>query len=142
MEQPFIIERTFKASPDKVWKAITNKEEMKQWYFDLQDFKAEQGFEFGFIGGPDEGRQYKHLCQITEVDPERKLTYSWRYEGYAGISYVSFELFPEGEGTRLKLTHSGLESFPADQPDFARKNFEAGWNDIIGTSLKNFVEQG
>ena len=41
------------ATPAKVWKAITDKDEMKQWYFDLKDFKAEVGFEFQFLGGDD-----------------------------------------------------------------------------------------
>jgi hypothetical protein len=39
----------------------------------------------------------------------------------------------------LKLTHVGLESFPV-MPQFDRKNFAAGWTQIIGTSLKEFVE--
>ncbi len=136
----FVIERTFNAPSEKVWKAITDKNEMKQWYFDLAEFKPEVGFEFRFKGGPDEEHQYLHVCEITEVVSGKKLTYSWRYDGYPGTSYVTFELFPEADKTRLVLTHAGLETFPADVPDFARKNFEQGWLEIIGTSLKKFVE--
>lgn len=138
--EPFIIERTYNAPADKVWKAITNKEQMRQWYFDLADFRAEPGFEFQFEGGPDD-RKYVHKCRVTEVVPGKKLQYSWRYEGYEGNSFVTFELFPEGDKTRLKLTHEGLETFPMNNPDFAKKNFAQGWNDIIGTSLKDFVEK-
>jgi uncharacterized protein YndB with AHSA1/START domain len=139
-ESAFRIERTFNAKIKKVWHAITDKDAMKQWYFEFKEFRPEIGFEFSFSGGPED-RQYLHLCKITEVIPEKKLTYSWKYDGYAGISYVTFELFEEGEHTRLVLTHAGLESFPTDQPDFARENFEAGWNEIIGASLKDFVEK-
>lgn len=138
--EPFIIERTFKAPAATVWKAITGKEDMKQWYFDLPEFKPVVGFEFRFTAGPPDGKQYLHICEVTEVADGKKLTYSWRYDGYEGISHVTFELFPDGNKTRLKLTHSGLETFPADNPDFAKKNFEAGWTDIIGRSLKNFLE--
>ena len=136
---PFVIERTYNAPVHKVWKAITDKEQMKQWYFDLAEFKPEVGFEFQFSGGPDD-RTYLHLCKITEVEVDKKLTYSWRYDGYDGVSFVTFELFDEGEKTRLKLTHSGLETFPAN-PDFAKENFAAGWNHIIGVSLKEFLEK-
>jgi len=52
--QPFVIEKTFNAPVQKVWKAITSKEEMKQWYFDIPDFKPEVGFEFQFTGGCEE----------------------------------------------------------------------------------------
>jgi uncharacterized protein YndB with AHSA1/START domain len=138
--QPFIIERTFTAPVEKVWKAITDKNEMKRWYFNLAEFKAEVGFEFEFYGGPPE-KQYRHLCRVTEVVLEKKLTYSWRYDGYPGISFVTFELYAEGSSTRLRLTHAGLETFPSENPDFAKHNFDAGWNDIIGRSLKEFVEK-
>lgn len=139
--EPIVIERTYDAPIEKVWKAITDKGDMKKWYFDLAEFKPEVGFEFQFEGGPDEGPKYLHLCKITEVIPNKKLTYSWRYDGYEGNSYVTFELFEEGGKTRIKLTHSGLETFPANVPDFAKENFAKGWTDIIGRSLKEFVEK-
>ncbi|MES2565611.1 MAG: SRPBCC domain-containing protein [Bacteroidota bacterium] len=136
---PFIIERTYNAPVSLVWKAITDKEEMKKWYFDFSAFKPQVGFEFEFVGGTEE-KSYLHLCKIMEVIENKKLSYSWRYDGYEGNSLVTFELFEEGNGTRLKLTHAGLETFPAVK-DFAKENFEAGWNEIIGKSLKDFVEK-
>src|SRR5690606_14685401 len=98
------------------------------------------GFEFQFEGGKD-GNCYVHLCKITEVIPQKKLTYSWRYQGYEGNSFVTFELFPEGNKTRLKLTHEGLETFPVENRDLAKENFIEGWNSIIGISLREFVEK-
>jgi len=136
--EPFVIERTFNAPIEKVWKAITDKDLMKQWYFDIAAFEPEVGFEFSFSGG-NEGREYKHLCKITEVQQGKKLSYSWRYEGYEGNSFVTFELFSEGDKTRLKLTHEGLETFPMSNPDFVKENFAAGWTYIIGTSFEKFV---
>lgn len=134
------MERTFRAPIAVVWEALTDRDQMKLWYFDLKEFKPEVGFEFQFYGGTEE-KQYLHLCKVTEVDVTRKITYSWRYDGYEGISFVTFELFEEGNSqmTRLKMTHTGLESFPAD-PDFAKKNFEEGWSHIINKSLQQFVE--
>jgi uncharacterized protein YndB with AHSA1/START domain len=138
---PVIKEVLLNAPASKVWNAITDKKEMKQWYFDLAEFKPEVGFEFQFYGG-DEKKQWLHLCKVTEAITGKKLTSSWKYDGYGGISYVAFELFPEGSKTRLKLTHSGLESFPVDEvPEFNRENFEAGWESIICTSLKDFFEK-
>jgi uncharacterized protein YndB with AHSA1/START domain len=136
--EPFTIERTYNAPADRVWKAITDKEQMKKWYFDIAEFRPEVGFEFQFEG-KNEDRCYLHLCRITEVIPGKKLTYSWRYDGYEGISYVTFELFAEGDQTRLKLTHAGLETLPAN-PDFAKQNFVRGWTALIGDMLRNFLE--
>lgn len=138
--KPIIIERTFKTTPSKLWNALTDNKEMKHWYFNLEDFRAEVGFQFQFSGGPSPDKQYLHLCEVTEVIPEQKLTYSWKYKGYAGISFVSFELFPDGENTKLKLSHEGLESFPKENTDFARHNFEEGWDSIINESLQKYLE--
>src|SRR4051812_32432096 len=92
----FVIERTFNAPVLKVWEAITDNKKLKQWYFDIKDFKPVQGFEFQFYGGSEE-KQYLHLCKVTEVIERKKLTYSWTYEGYSGESFVTFELFPEDD---------------------------------------------
>jgi len=80
---PFVIERTYDAPIAKVWKAITDKDQMKQWYFDIPDFKPEVGFEFQFYGEGG-GVKYLHRCKITEAIPGKRLAYTWRYEGYAG----------------------------------------------------------
>jgi len=134
-----IIERTFNASVAKVWGALTDVDQMREWYFDLKEFKPEVGFEFEFVVD-HEGNTYHHLCRVTEVIPQKKIAYTWRYKGEPGDSLVTIELFAEGDNTRLKLTHSGLETFPRT-PAYARKNFEAGWTTIIGSELKEFVEK-
>ena len=134
-----VVERVFDHPIEKVWKAITNKEQLKQWYFDLDDFKAEVGFRFTFLGQGHKGAQYIHLCTVTEVDPPKKLQYSWQYEGYPGYSLVTFELSEMGNQTRLTLTHHGLETFPQDNADFDRTSFNAGWNEIIGKMLPEFL---
>ncbi|MFN8207031.1 MAG: SRPBCC domain-containing protein [Bacteroidales bacterium] len=136
--QPILIEQLLKAPADKVWDAISLREEMRKWYFDLAAFEAIPGFEFQFEGGPED-RIYIHKCRVTEVIPRQKLSYTWRYEGYPGLSTVHFNLSEEGSGTRVRLVHEGLETFPPE-PDFAAENFRAGWTHIIQTALKEFLE--
>jgi uncharacterized protein YndB with AHSA1/START domain len=46
--QPFVLERVFDAPATNVWKAITQNDYLKQWYFNIPDFKAKVGFEFTF----------------------------------------------------------------------------------------------
>ncbi|MEC4049049.1 SRPBCC domain-containing protein [Flavobacterium sp. SUN046] len=123
-----------------VWEALTDKDQMKHWYFNLPDFQAKIGYQFQFYGGKDEDTQYLHRCEITEILPPFKLSYSWCYDGYKGNSQVCFELSETPMGTLVKLTHSGIESFESHINDFAPSEFEAGWNYIINTSLKNYLE--
>ena len=138
--RPIIAEQTYNAPIDKVWKAITDSKQMKQWYFDIPGFKPEVGHEFQFTGEGHNGEKYVHVCKVMEVIPPRKLGYTWTYKGIPGSSYVTFELFVVDDKTRLKLTHRGVGSFGTDNPDFARSSFNQGWAEIIGKLLKVFVE--
>jgi uncharacterized protein YndB with AHSA1/START domain len=140
LAEAVVIERTFNAPVERVWKSLTDVAQMRQWYFDLKEFKPEVGFEFRFVV-EREGTTYDHRCKVTEVIPQKKLAYTWRYKGHEGDSLVTFELFADGNETRLKLTHEGLETFPKI-PAYARENFEKGWTEIIGSELKQFVEKG
>jgi len=139
LAESVIVERTLNAPVTRVWKALTDVDQMREWYFDLKEFKPQVGFEFEF-SVEHEGTTYHHLCRVTEVISQKKIAYTWRYKSEPGDSLVTIELFAEGDNTRLKLTHTGIESFPRT-PAYARKNFEQGWTAIIGTELKQFVEQ-
>lgn len=137
--QPFVIERTYNAPITLVWEALTNEQKMREWYFDVDTFSPVVGCEFSFGGCTADGTNYTHRCRVTEVIPGRKVAYTWTYEGYPGESVVTFELFAEGNNTRLLLTHSGLESFGITNPDFAPHNFASGWTHIIGTGLPEYL---
>jgi uncharacterized protein YndB with AHSA1/START domain len=137
--EAIVMERTLNAPVARVWKALTDVDQMRQWYFDLKEFKPQVGFEFEFVV-EHEGNSYHHLCRVTDVIPEKKIAYTWRYKGESGDSLVTFELSPEGDKTRLKLTHTGIETFPKT-PAYAWKNFEGGWTALIDSELRQFVEK-
>jgi uncharacterized protein YndB with AHSA1/START domain len=119
------ITRVFSAPQDLVWKALTGTEALNRWFFPLDEFRPEPGFAFEFTV-EHEGNVYRHICTVTEVVPQRRLPFTWRYDRYEGDSLVMFGLSSEGEGTQVTLTRSGLETFPK-LPDFSRESFQEGW---------------
>jgi uncharacterized protein YndB with AHSA1/START domain len=135
-----IVETTVNAPVSVVWQALTDKAKMKEWYFELEEFKPEEDFKFQFYGGTDE-RQYLHLCKIIEVNPEKKLSHTWMYENVATETTVTWELDADRDNTRIRLTHEGVDNFPADNKDFAKENFVQGWTHIVKTALKDYVEK-
>ena len=138
MDTPFELEQVYDAPAAKVWQALANENKMRAWYFpQLLKFEPVVGFEFVFT---NDGSPYQKEWRVTKVEEDRLLAHSWVYKGYPGNSEVTFELFKEGDKTRLKLTHTGLASFPHD-PHFARKRFEDGWKQILDSNLKNHLEQ-
>jgi uncharacterized protein YndB with AHSA1/START domain len=52
---PIRKEVEIKAPASEVWKAITQKESLKEWFFEVDDFQAVAGFEFTFTGKNEEG---------------------------------------------------------------------------------------
>ncbi|MBG8556245.1 SRPBCC family protein [Hymenobacter guriensis] len=137
MDKPFVLEQTYDAPIEKVWRALTTPDQLRAWYFpQLKKFEPVAGFEFEFF---DDGSPYQKEWQVTHVVDGSKLAHSWGYKGYRGISEVTFELVEQGMKTKLLLTHTGLASFPAD-PHFARHRFENGWQQILTSNLKTHLE--
>jgi uncharacterized protein YndB with AHSA1/START domain len=123
-----------------VWQAITEQKQMIEWFFaDIPEFKAEKGFGTEF--DVDSGRRiFRHRWKILEADAPVKIVYHWSYKDLKGVGIVSFELFEKENGTLLRLTNSGLDSFPDDMPEFSRENCIGGWEYFIKGNLKNFLE--
>ena len=138
---PIVVEQTYNVPLAVVWKAITDKEQMPQWFFNtMTDFEPEVGFETQF-DVECEGRTFPHQWKVTEVIPETKIAYDWCYEGFPGESSVTWELSETPDGTTLTLTHRGQETFARDDPMFAREACEAGWHYFLHESLKGFLER-
>ena len=139
--KPVIKETIIQARASVVWKAIAGKDEMKEWYFSIKEFKPEVGFKFKFFG-ENEGKKYPTSCKILEVVQGKKISYSWSYDDFPAESIVTFELSEEGEGiTTVRLTHEGLEKIPTGIKEYSRASHIEGWDQIIGVSLKEYAEK-
>lgn len=141
--EPVVAKQTYQGvSLEAVWRAITEVNQMTKWFFEpIEEFKAEVGFETQF-NIHHEGTDYLHLWKILEVVPQSRIVYDWRYEGLPGETTVTWELSEAEEGTTLKLTHSGLDSFPDDDRAFTRESTQAGWDYFVRDSLKAYLEGG
>lgn len=140
MHENIVIKQKLSAPVDKVWSAITERNQMKEWYFDIPDFKLELHHAFNFYE-PGGENKYHHHGEILEIIPQSKLKHSWSYPEYSkDRTLIRWELEPQGEETLVTLTHKGLENFEHLGSDFSRESFQEGWQSIVGESLKNYVE--
>ena len=139
LAEPITKEILLDAPADKVWKALTDKDQLKQWCFDMNAFEPTPGFEFHFYGEKD-GTKFLHLCKVLEADPERKMKWLWTYQDVPGDTYVTYDLAPQGNQTKLRLTHEGIEHLPQDEY-YSKGNFVEGWNMIIGELLPKFLSR-
>jgi len=133
--------KTYKAPAALLWKIITDREHLKQWYFNFtEDWKLEVGSQFDWYAGDNDGKQWQHRGVMLEIIPNQKLVHSWEYVGYSGTSVVTWELHPIDENhTELHFSHVFTVPFEVTQPGLARENFEKGWNHILTISLPDYI---
>ncbi|ANH80485.1 hypothetical protein A8C56_05305 [Niabella ginsenosidivorans] len=140
-DDPISITQELNAPVNKVWSAITSRAEMIQWYFEMiPAFEPIVGFETSFNVHTPDNKDYLHLWKVTEVIPQRRIVYNWKYKGSPGSSFVVWELTASDNKTILEFSHHGQSSFPKDNPDFARESCVKGWEYFISQRLKKFLE--
>jgi uncharacterized protein YndB with AHSA1/START domain len=140
MHNNVVVKQRFNAPVEKVWNALTNKEQMKKWYFDIPDFELGVHNEFNFYESGEE-RKFHHHAEILEVIPNKKFKHTWSYPEFSKEkTIVRWELEPDDDGTIVTLTHKGLENFDHLGKDFEKRSFEQGWSEIVSKNLKEFVE--
>lgn len=141
MHDNVVVKQRVNAPVEKVWSALTDKPQMKEWYFDIPDFELGMHNEFNFYE-PGEEQKFHHHGEILEIIPQSKLKHSWSYPEFSKErTLVKWELQPDGDGTLVTLTHKGLENFDHLGQDFSHNSFEEGWKGIVGKSLKDYVEK-
>ena len=128
-----------KAPPGRIWKAITDKEQMKEWYFDIPDFELKEGTVFNFYE-PGGKREFHHQCRILQIDPDKKFSHTWTHPSHSrGSSVVTWQLYEKGDNlTEVVLTHDGIESLADGGPAFVPENYQLGWEGFMAI-LKNYI---
>lgn len=127
-----------KASATRVWQALTEINQMKEWYFDIQDFDLNEGSVFNFYetGGTN---QFHHRCKMLKIVPEKLLSHTWTHPSHSkGESVVTWNIVENQEFTEVTLQHDGLENFNDAGPDFAPENYQFGWEGLL-MMLKNYL---
>ncbi len=88
--------------PATVWRALTEPELLAAWWA-KGDIKPVVGHRFTL----DMGGWGEQPCEVTDVEPEKLLRYTFA-EGTLDTT-ITWRLEPEGDGTRLFLRHDGFE---------------------------------
>ena len=93
------------AAPEKVWRALTVPALVEAWLMPNTMDAVKEGERFALH---DSEQEQKIDCQLLDVTPLRRLSYSWRETGEAP-AMVTFELSPnDSGGTSLRVRHGPL----------------------------------
>jgi uncharacterized protein YndB with AHSA1/START domain len=109
IEQTNLIGRTLekevfiKASPQRVFQALTTREDLERWFLVKAEIDLRPGGAIRFEWGPD----MIEVGKILVCEPPHRLSYCWETNG-PGPTTITFELTRENAGTRLHLIHTGI----------------------------------
>lgn len=120
------LERRLSHSPAKVWRVVTEKELLHQWFpaHVIGDWKVGAPLRFEFQRGEGDDLSDEELSgEVLAVEPERLLEFRW------GTHVLRCELVPDGDGCRLLFS----ENF--EDPSWGARN-AAGWE----LCFQNFQE--
>jgi uncharacterized protein YndB with AHSA1/START domain len=100
------------ASPETVWQFLVDPEKSVRWWGQKATFDARPGGEYRIHVIPG----HTARGEFVEVDPPRRLVYTWGWEEGGdgsnvvppGSSTVEIELVPDGAGTKLRFLHRDL----------------------------------
>jgi glutathione S-transferase len=129
------VRRTIRSPRQRVFDAWTKAEELKAWHAPgpLTVSHAEIDLRPGgtyriHMRAPD-GAEHRVTGVYREVDPPRKLVYTWGWEGEGDHtvtdSVVTLEFHERGDATEVVLTHAGIVD------ELERSKHEEGWTAIM-----------
>ena len=115
-------------APEKVWRALTEPALLEQWLLPVFDLELKPGAAFMYRTQPYPGWDGTVNCRFVEIEPLRKLVYTWSVPFLETV--VTFTLTPTTTGTKLGLVQSGFT--PEQKREFGGARY--GWN-MMGQKL-------
>jgi uncharacterized protein YndB with AHSA1/START domain len=133
--QDIVVEEVFPHAPEKIWKVLTSGELMGRWIMAPTGFEPVEGKHFTMKTTAAGAWDGTIRCQVLEVKPNERFVYAWKggHEGNVGYgapldTVVTWTLSRVGNGTRLRLVHSG---FVLPKNETAFRGMSDGWKKVV-----------
>jgi uncharacterized protein YndB with AHSA1/START domain len=139
MSSSFVYVTYIRATPDKVWEALTKPEFVKQYWFGMTQETTWQPGSPWMMKASD-GRVFD-TGEVLEFEPPKRIVLKWRHQFHAeareeGASRCVMELQPEGDAVKLTVTHTIERENSA-----LIKAVSGGWPKVL-SGLKSLLETG
>ncbi|MES2449857.1 MAG: SRPBCC domain-containing protein [Pseudomonadota bacterium] len=132
-----VVDEVFPHAPETIWKTLTDGTAMGRWLMAPTGFDPVEGARFTFRTTPAGEWDGVINCQVLEVVENQRLAFAWKggHAGNAGYgspldTIVTWTLTPAGDGTRVRMVHSGFE-LPKNERAFS--TMSQGWKKVVPT---------
>ena len=138
-ESSFVHVVYIRTTPEKLWSALTDAEQMKEYWFGMHfktDWKTGAQWQMIFPDG-----RVADTGEILELEPPKRIQLKWRNEfrpelKAEGFALCTIDLEPVGASVKLTLTHS----IERTESKFIQA-VSGGWPKIL-SNLKSLLETG
>jgi uncharacterized protein YndB with AHSA1/START domain len=134
--QDIVVEEVLPHAPETVWKTLTTGALIDRWLMKSTGFAPVEGTRFTLQTTPAGAWDGVIHCEVLEVIPNERLSYSWQSGDDANAGYgsrldtvVTWTLARVAGGTRLRVVHSGFV-LPRNATSF--RNLSEGWKEVVG----------
>lgn len=127
------------APPQRVYEALTKGEEWSRWFTTRATIDARPGGSYEFYWDSFGADLVTDTLTgpVLQAEPNRVFAFKWK--SGLGMTTVTFNLEPRGDGTIVQVVEEG---YSFDEKDvLACLNCAAGWGEAL-TLLKYYVEHG
>ena len=144
MKTTLRMNRTFKAPAERVFEAWTSEEVMRRWWHASHDWETTEAEVDLRVGGavrvvmrdPVKDAEYGGGGHYTEIDPPRRLAFTWVWDGQAHETLIEID-FEEADGeTMVRFTHNGL----LDEESL--RDHEDGWSKCFDNLERTLASDG
>jgi uncharacterized protein YndB with AHSA1/START domain len=140
----FVVERTYEASPARVFAAWAQPAAKARWFGATDDAAGEYELDFR-VGGREisrgaapDGEIYTYDARYQDIVPDERIVYAYDMhlrETRISVSLATVELKAEGAGTRLIFTEQGAFLDGHDKPAL-REQGTGTLLDALGAELQ------
>ena len=130
-----VVDEIFPHAPETIWKTLTRGALIARWMMPPTGFEPVKGNRFTYQTKPAGAWDGVIHCEVLEAIPNDRLVYSWKggHDGNVGYgsrleTIVTWTLSRAGNGTRLRLVHSG---FVTPRNESALKSMGEGWKKVV-----------
>ena len=129
------ITRTFDASPEDVFDAWTDPEQVAQWYgpegfykSEIHSFDMREGGSYSLTMNAPNGDKHKLRGVFNKVERPRMLVFTWQWEEGAqnnmmgNETLITVEFKPVGDTTEMHFKHEGFVN------EAAKESHNKGWS--------------
>jgi uncharacterized protein YndB with AHSA1/START domain len=136
------MERTFRAPAQAVFDAWTSEEVMRRWWRVESDWETPVAEVDLRIGGAvrvvmrtRDGTEYGGGGQYTEIDPPRRLAFTWIWDGDDKRQLIEIDFEEHDGATTVRFTHRDLWD------EEAVRSHEDGWNGVFDNLAREVEER-